>query len=366
MTLILLPPSETKTGRRRGRPLDLAALSFPALTDTRRAVVEALAKVSASADAYEVLGVPASMQAELERNTRWASEPAVPAAELYTGVLYDALDYASLPPGAKRRAGSRLVITSAAWGALRMADRVPPYRLSGSVSLPGLGPVAGVWRQVLDTELSAHAGEDLIVDCRSSTYVASWRPSGRYAGRWVSVAVVREEAGRRTVVSHMAKHTRGLVARHLLESGKDPRSPQGLATPGLAALADRADPRPHRLDADRRGVSRVISPAAAVPSGGGPRAGLPTRGRPSGAARPVPSRRSRRTSPRTSRSARTCGSGGSGRRPACSPLNGSAAPGTAATARLTSATPEPGRRTRAAVPPGVRARRSRSRGRVAR
>jgi uncharacterized protein len=39
------------------------------------------------------------------------------------------------------------------------------------------------------------------------------------------------QAGRtgRTVVSHAAKHTRGEVARHLLESGNDPARPQRLA-----------------------------------------------------------------------------------------------------------------------------------------
>jgi cytoplasmic iron level regulating protein YaaA (DUF328/UPF0246 family) len=228
MTLILLPPSEAKTGRRRGRPVDVDALSFPALTDTRRAVLDTLAKVSASADAHEVLGVPATMSDEVERNTRWATEPAVPVSELYSGVLYDALGFATLPPGAKRRAANRLVVVSAAWGALRMGDRVPAYRLSGAVTLPGLGPVAGVWRQMLDDELSAAAGTGLIVDCRSSTYVSAWRPSGPYADRWISVNVVREQDGRRTVVSHMAKHTRGLIARHLLESGKDPKDPRRL------------------------------------------------------------------------------------------------------------------------------------------
>lgn len=228
MTLILLPPSEGKTGRRRGRPVDLDALSFPALTDTRRAVLDTLAKVSASADAHDVLGVPATMADEVERNTRWATEPAVPVSELYNGVLYDALGYATLPTGAKRRAANRLVVVSAAWGALRMSDRVPAYRLSGAVTLPGLGPIAGVWRQVLDAELSAPAGTGLIVDCRSSTYVSAWRPSGPYADRWISVNVVREQDGRRTVVSHMAKHTRGLIARHLLESGEDPKDPRRL------------------------------------------------------------------------------------------------------------------------------------------
>ena len=68
----------------------------------------------------------------------------------------------------------------------------------------------------------------MIVDCRSSTYVAAWRPTGDQAAKWVSVNVVRERDGVRSVVSHNAKHTRGLVARHLLESGKDPGTPKAL------------------------------------------------------------------------------------------------------------------------------------------
>ena len=228
MTLILLPPSEGKTGRARGRPVALDTLSFPGLNPVREEVLDSLAKVSAGADAFGVLEVGPSLAAEVERNTRWRSEPAVPVSELYSGVLYDALGHATLPPGAKRRAGARLVVISAAWGALRFSDRVPPYRLSMSASLPGLGPLAGHWRAPLATELGDRSEHGVIVDCRSSTYAAAWRPSGPQARRWVSVAVVRERAGQRSVVSHNAKHTRGLVARHLLESGKDPSSPRGL------------------------------------------------------------------------------------------------------------------------------------------
>jgi cytoplasmic iron level regulating protein YaaA (DUF328/UPF0246 family) len=226
MTLVLLPPSEGKTGRSRGRAVDQSTLSFPALNPVREQVLETLAKVSSTPDAHEILGVGASLQPEVDRNTRWRTEPAVPVSELYSGVLYDALGYATLSPGSKRRAGNRLLVVSAAWGALRMADRVPPYRLSMGTTLPGLGPLASVWRDPLAAVLADTDG--VIVDCRSSTYVAAWRPTGDQAAKWVSVNVVRERDGVRTVVSHNAKHTRGLVARHLLESGKDPSTPKAL------------------------------------------------------------------------------------------------------------------------------------------
>jgi cytoplasmic iron level regulating protein YaaA (DUF328/UPF0246 family) len=226
VTLILLPPSEGKTGRSRGRAVDHSTLSFPELNPVREQVLETLAKVSSTSDAQEILGVGASLQGEVDRNTRWRTEPAVPVSELYSGVLYDALSYATLSAGSKRRAGNRLLVVSAAWGALRMADRVPPYRLSMGTTLPGLGPLASVWRDPLTAALTDADG--IIVDCRSSTYVAAWRPSGDQAAKWVSVNVVRERDGVRTVVSHNAKHTRGLVARHLLESGKDPGTPKAL------------------------------------------------------------------------------------------------------------------------------------------
>jgi len=236
--LVLLPPSEAKTARRRGRPVDLDGLALPVLTQARRQALAALAAASARPDALAVLGVGPSLQGEVDRNTRWSTQPAVPVQHLYSGVLYDALGLASLGPGAKRRARSRLLVLSAAWGALRMDDAVPAYRLSMSTSLTGLaGPaddgsaltMASFWRPHLTLALPPLA-QGVIVDCRSSAYAAAWRPTGPLAARTVAIRVLREVDGRRSVVSHMAKHTRGLVARHLVSRpGRDPGSPQALA-----------------------------------------------------------------------------------------------------------------------------------------
>ena len=41
--------------------------------------------------------------------------------------------------------------------------------------------------------------------------------------------VYRDRDGQRRVVSHSAKHTRGLVVRRIVSDGIDPRRPEGLA-----------------------------------------------------------------------------------------------------------------------------------------
>lgn len=194
-------------------------------------VLAALADVSSRPDALTVLDVGPSLATEVERNTRLLTEPAVPTSELYSGVLYEALALGDLPPAARRRAARWVVVVSALWGALRLGDKVPPYRLSMGTSLPGVGPLPSFWRRHLDVPLQQAAGTGLVVDCRSSTYQAAWVPPHETATRTVAVRVLRDEAGRRTVVSHMAKHTRGEVVRHLLtREGREPRTAHALAS----------------------------------------------------------------------------------------------------------------------------------------
>jgi cytoplasmic iron level regulating protein YaaA (DUF328/UPF0246 family) len=247
--LILLPPSESKCApRRSGAPVRLEALAFPGLTAMRACVLDALIRAGSRDDAVTLLGVGASLAGEVARNARLRELPALAAHTVYRGVLYEALDWQTLPVGARRRAASRVVIASALWGALRPGDRIPPYRLSMDVDLPGVGPLARSWRQVLGPELSAAAGRGLVVDCRSGLYAAAWAPTGPLAARTVGVRVLRERDGTRSVVSHLAKHTRGEVARELLLAGNDPRTPLELAE----ALAHRwvtqvhGPPRPGR------------------------------------------------------------------------------------------------------------------------
>src|SRR5690242_19091732 len=108
--LILLPPSESKTGRPRGRPIVPERLSFPERAPTRHTVAQARAKVSAHPDAAATLGVSPNLTEELARNLVLHTAPALPAAAVYSGVLNDALGYSTLETAAKRRAGRWLVV----------------------------------------------------------------------------------------------------------------------------------------------------------------------------------------------------------------------------------------------------------------
>ena len=235
--LILLPPSEGKSVPRRGKPLDLSGLSFPELTATRESLLTALVDLCAGEQvdlAAKVLGLGPTQVDLVHLNGRLRCAPTVRADRVYTGVPYDALDAGTLSAAARRRAGTRLAVTSSLFGLVRPGDRIPAYRLSGDATLPGLGPVAGQWRDALGPAATEAVGDGLLVDLRSTTYAAFWRPPADLARRVVTVRVLHESEGRRTVVSHFNKATKGRLVRGLLEDGANPGS-----VPALVRTLDR-------------------------------------------------------------------------------------------------------------------------------
>ncbi|HET8621160.1 MAG TPA: peroxide stress protein YaaA [Acidimicrobiales bacterium] len=229
--LILLPPSESKAVPRRGRPMDLAALGFSGLEPARARVLAALVGLCAGdpATAAATLGVPPSRLGLVAANAALRTAPAARADRVYTGVLYEALDVPTLSTGARRRAANRLAIASSLFGLVRPADRIPAYRLPGDAVLPAVGSVAGLWRGHLGAAVTEAVGGGLLVDLRSSMYAAFWRPPAGGARRVATVRVLHEVSGRRQVVSHFNKATKGRLVRALLEAGVDARVPATLA-----------------------------------------------------------------------------------------------------------------------------------------
>ena len=226
--LVLLPPSEGKATSGRGAPLKLESLSLPGLTEARGAVLDELVElcVGDEGKAREVLGLSEGLRGEVAKNAGLLTAGARPAGEIYTGVLYDALDLASLDAAAKRRASRSLLVFSGLWGAVRVTDRIPSYRCSMGVKLPGLGALGTHWRTPMAAALPEAAGGGLVLDLRSSAYAAAWKPKGEVAGRTATVRVLH--APTRKVVSHFNKATKGRIVRSLLSAGAAPKGPAEL------------------------------------------------------------------------------------------------------------------------------------------
>jgi uncharacterized protein len=195
--LVLLPPSQGKASPDRGRRAGLSTLVYSGLRAPRERLIEA---------------VDASLR----------TAPAIPAAELYTGVLFAALGLADLP-------WDGVLIASALWGVVRPGDRIPAYRLDMSAKPAGIGGLAAYWRE---PPRAALPDRGLVLDLRSGSYGAAWRP--RRATCLVVRGFTEAPDGRRTVITHMAKRVRGEVARLVLQAGgaERPEEVAEIATAG--------------------------------------------------------------------------------------------------------------------------------------
>ncbi|WP_033294879.1 peroxide stress protein YaaA [Amycolatopsis jejuensis] len=216
--LVLLPPSETKADGGKGAPLDLDALSYPALNPVRAKLADALAELARDVPAsLAALGISPRQSDEVTRNAQLWTSPTMPALRRYTGVLYDALDVKSFTRAGLAKAQQRLAVTSALFGVVAATDPIPAYRLSGGNTVPALGTVRGLWKPVLEPVLRDVEG--LIVDLRSGTYAAF----AKLRADAVTVRVVTEDAnGNRTTVSHFNKAYKGRLAAVLATARTEP------------------------------------------------------------------------------------------------------------------------------------------------
>lgn len=262
---ILLPPSAGKTTKESTNHLQLEKLwQAEHLTQTRRQLIDDVQNTALLADAAQIFKLGPKNAHEISQNLEVYDAPALAAWQLYDGVLYEAAKFAQIfsygacaqdgqgqgqgnqPQGTAQSQGGQsqadqsqglqrqgsqgqggqgqleelTLVFSALFGPVRLTDLITPHRLSGSVKLPGQGSVASIWSKALKELLTQQLSGHVVVDLRSSEYGAMYRPTRGSDCLLLNIGVakVNPATGKRSVVSHWAKHTRGLLAGALLEA----------------------------------------------------------------------------------------------------------------------------------------------------
>ena len=182
--LILLPPSEKKKAATSQEKFELSSLVFAA----------------------ELTG------ARSQTTTSHDFSQTSPAIEIYDGVLYQGLNWKTLTAAEQKRANTKVLIISALFGLVRPLDKIFSYKEKIDNKL---------WREAI-AQVSAKFSNELIIDCRSSTYKGIWTINPQNT---VEVRVFKVNGAERNVITHMSKKYRGELTGHLLKQATDPTSP---------------------------------------------------------------------------------------------------------------------------------------------
>lgn len=207
---ILLPPSETKRSGGTGGPLTFDQLALVELTGHREKIVSALIALAADPpEARRVLKLSDRQLGDIDHNATLLTAPTMPAVDRYTGVLFDALDAASLDARGRSWLGKHVWIHSAPLGPVGALDLIPTYRLAAGTSLPGVAPLRRHWAEATTAAIAQEA-PDFILDLRSEAYLALGPlPADIHS------AYVRVVTGQGRALNHFNKKAKGELVRAL-------------------------------------------------------------------------------------------------------------------------------------------------------
>ena len=214
--VILLPPSEGKASG--GDPQKSwggeSGVFGEALGDFRDEVATRL-RILKGGD-QKLLGVKgAHLEHATAANSRLIGSPSLPAWQRYTGVVWDHLDLESFPRASRTAAVKQLFVPSGLAGLVRADDPLPDYRLKMGARLSPFGVMAAWWRDDITDAFVSKVGKTVVVDLLPNEHKAAFNwdeiPNA------VRVDLVSKKGS--VVGGHNAKAAKGLLARHLLESG---------------------------------------------------------------------------------------------------------------------------------------------------
>lgn len=228
LPLILLPPSEGKRPGGGGPPWHPSTMALD-LDAERGKVMKALRRAmrSNAEQRGRLLGVKGeALAAATTANRSLAESRTMSAIERYSGVLYGALDVATLDGSERRRLERSALIFSGLWGLVAPSDPLPDYKLKMGASLAPMGKLSRWWRPHVDAALElvladlSGGGRSVVWNLLPKEHAAAW--SGMSSTERGCVYTVRflepDSRGDLKSVSHWNKFLKGALVRYLLSN----------------------------------------------------------------------------------------------------------------------------------------------------
>jgi len=207
---ILLAPAETKRDGGKYPPYTKENFGFKEIFKVRDTIVQKYVHFIQQSTLEELsLWFGLKNLKECKRYSENILEkPTMKAIQRYTGVAFDALDYDNLDINEQKYCDENLILFSNLFGAMKASDCIPDYKFKQGAVLSGIDVIKEYkthTKEFLDTYLG-----DEIVDLRAGFYDKFYKPSANV----ITYKFLKDKK----VVSHWAKHYRGLVVKELAKN----------------------------------------------------------------------------------------------------------------------------------------------------
>ncbi len=235
--VLIIPPSESKSCGAKGSTFaetrkSRKTNSFPDLDEPRTVLINYLQALIERGQAmdriFEANGT--ALTEAVAWNRALLNAPVIPARDLYTGVMYKAIDYKTLAAREKKLFDQQTLIVSGLFGLLRPSDLVPPYKLKISANLGGLvGKLPNYWRRPVSELLRREVRGKVVWDFLPDQHRRVWDNTGEVAARHqvkFVKRIIRSGVAEFKTISHHSKALKGALIRHLLK--KNAETPKDL------------------------------------------------------------------------------------------------------------------------------------------
>jgi len=207
---ILLAPAETKKEGGDKSPYCQDNFYFKSLFENQNNIVNTYNDFIKKSSIEELsLWFGLKNLKECEKYSKSILEkPTMKAIQRYTGVAFDALDYDTLSKKEQSYCDDNVLLFSNLFGVLKSNDFIPDYKYKQGSNLEDID-VIKLYKQNINKELDEYLGEE-VIDLRAGFYDKFYKPSASV----ITYKFLKEGK----VVSHWAKHYRGMIVRELAQN----------------------------------------------------------------------------------------------------------------------------------------------------